>query len=268
MKRYGLKIGIGIGILAVLALVFWWGGNAPDLRGWPVERQQSVVLDASDMPLTEVPKEEQAKPEQQQPDAGKTLSAEEKMALAEQLAEEQATDNNARQQTAEKPAENQGGEPVAEQRPAPVEPEQAAVTSQENTCTLTVRCDTVLQNRNWLNPEKAEIIPADGVIFPEKTVTFYEGESVYNVLLREMKQNKIHMEFTMTPVYNSAYIEGIGNLYEFDCGELSGWMYRVNGWYPNYGSSRYAIKPGDKIEVLYTCDLGADIGGHYAFGKQ
>lgn len=267
MRRYGLKIGIGIGILAALALVFWWGGNAPGLRGWQPEQRQSVVLDASNMPLTEVPKEDKAVQEQR-PDKGEKLSAEEKEALSNQLAAKEAADSNAQQQPAESPDDVQDAADDIKQPPAPTEPEQAAVTGTENTCTLTVRCDTVLRNRDWLNPEKAEIIPADGVIFPEKTVTFYEGESVYNVLLREMKQNKIHMEFTMTPVYNSAYIEGIGNLYEFDCGELSGWMYRVNGWYPNYGSSRYTIQPGDKIEVLYTCDLGVDIGGHYAFGKQ
>lgn len=33
---------------------------------------------------------------------------------------------------------------------------------------------------------------------------------------------KIHMESSFTPVYNSAYIEGIHNLYEFDVGKLSG----------------------------------------------
>ena len=67
-----------------------------------------------------------------------------------------------------------------------------------------------------------------------------------------------------TPVYNSAYIEGISNLYEFDCGERSGWMYKVNGWFPNYGCSRYELKNGDKIEWVYTCDLGRDVGGDYS----
>ena len=62
-------------------------------------------------------------------------------------------------------------------------------------------------------------------------------------------------------MYNSAYIEGINNLYEFDCGELSGWMYKVNGWFPNYGCSRYQLKEGDVIEWVYTCDLGVDVGG-------
>lgn len=140
----------------------------------------------------------------------------------------------------------------------------------ELTCTLSVRCDTVLQNLDRLDDRKADILPKDGVIFAEKNVSFYEGESVFNLLMREMKQNKIHLEFENTPVYKSAYIEGIANLYEFDCGELSGWMYRVNGYFPNYGCSRYLIKPYDKIEWVYTCDLGADVGGDYSArnGKQ
>ena len=72
---------------------------------------------------------------------------------------------------------------------------------------------------------------------------------MFNVLVREMKRNKIHMEFENTPIYNSAYIEGIANLYEFDCGELSGWMYKVNDWFPNYGCSRYQLKAGDRIHI-------------------
>ena len=72
------------------------------------------------------------------------------------------------------------------------------------------------------------------------------------------------LEFENTPIYNSAYIEGIGNLYEFDCGELSGWMYQVNGWFPNYGCSRYQLKEGDQVQWVYTCDLGADVGGNYS----
>ena len=70
------------------------------------------------------------------------------------------------------------------------------------------------------------------------------------------------MEFVNTPMYNSAYIEGIHNLYEFDCGQLSGWIYKVNGWSPNYGCSRYALKDGDVIEWVYTCNLGIDVDAY------
>ncbi len=130
----------------------------------------------------------------------------------------------------------------------------------ELTCTLSVRCDNALLKEG----ANIETLPSDGIIFAECEVVFYEGESVFNVLLREMKKNKIHFEYVDVPIYNSAYIEGINNLYEFDLGELSGWMYKVNGIFPNYGCSKYTIKKDDKIEWVYTCDLGKDVGGEYS----
>lgn len=157
-------------------------------------------------------------------------------------------------------------DPVPEGKPLPVEPQDVEFSDVPHTCTLSVRCDTILDNMDWLDPEKVELVPEDGVIFPATEVTFYEGESVFNVLQREMRKAGIHMEFEDTPMYNSAYIEGINNLYEFDCGELSGWMYKVNDWFPNYGCSRYQLQPGDVVEWVYTCDLGIDVGGYYAAG--
>ncbi|MDR1558269.1 MAG: DUF4430 domain-containing protein [Clostridiales bacterium] len=158
--------------------------------------------------------------------------------------------------------------PVPEGNPTPVEPQNVTVSNGEYSCTLSVRCDTLLDKMNLLDKEKWELVPTDGVIFPAATVTFYEGESVFNVLQREMKRAKIHLEFVNTPIYNSAYIEGLNNLYEFDAGELSGWMYKVNDWYPNYGSSRYQLKDGDVVEWRYTCDLGRDLGEYWIKGKQ
>ena len=68
------------------------------------------------------------------------------------------------------------------------------------------------------------------------------------------------MEYMDTPLYDSAYIEGIGNLYEFDCGNESGWMYCVNDQFPNYGCSHHMLADGDVIRWKYTCDLGRDVG--------
>ena len=133
---------------------------------------------------------------------------------------------------------------VPEETPAPV-----------TTCTLSVTCEALLENMGKLKEEKRQIVPEDGIIFKSQTVEFFEGESVFDVMLREMKKNKIHFEFVKTPLYDSAYIEGVGNLYEFDCGRHSGWMYRVNGESPTYGCSHYILKNGDKIEFYYTCDM-------------
>ena len=166
-------------------------------------------------------------------------------ASSEQKASEETTPKPQKQEPQETPA----AEPVAED--TKVE-DVVAVT----TCSLSIRCDDVLSNMQKLNKEKTGLIPSDGIIYENKTAVFYEGETVFNVLVRELKKNKIHYEFTHTPIYNSNYINGIGNLYEFDCGELSGWLYKVNGAMPSYGSSQYKLKDKDVVEFYYSCNKG------------
>ena len=134
------------------------------------------------------------------------------------------------------------------------------------TCTISIRCDTILNNMNLLKPEKAAVLPADGTILQTTTVTVNENESVFDLLQRVTREKQIPMEAEFTPMYNSAYIEGIHNIYEFDCGPLSGWMYNVNGVFAKYGASQRKLKNGDVIEWVYTCDLGKDIAGGYVTG--
>ena len=158
-------------------------------------------------------------------------------------------------------------DPVPAGKPMPVEPENQQINQATSyTCTFSIECSTILNNLSMLDPDKREMVPSNGVILRTTTVTFYEGESVFDVLQRLCREKGIHLESSWTPIYNSAYIEGIHNLYEFDCGSLSGWMYKVNGWYPNYGCSRYQLEEGDVVEWRFTCDLGNDIGGAYAVG--
>ncbi|MDR0883807.1 MAG: DUF4430 domain-containing protein [Oscillospiraceae bacterium] len=144
--------------------------------------------------------------------------------------------------------------------PATSRIEKEEIVCEEGTCILAVRCDTALNNFDKLDPAKRDILPADGVIFATKKVSFVTGESVFDLLKREMKTAKIPLEFTPGVGKTGAYIEGIANLYEFDCGALSGWEYRVNGVFPSGGSNSVPVQTGDKIEWLYSCDLGRDIG--------
>lgn len=123
----------------------------------------------------------------------------------------------------------------------------------EYTCTMSVSCEAILENIDKLKPEKQGLVPEDGVIYYAKTIEFAEGESAFDLLLREMKNNNIHIEFEYTPAFDSTYIEGIGNLYEFDCGDMSGWLYKVNGKLADCGSSQYILCPGDIVEWVYTC---------------
>jgi len=105
-----------------------------------------------------------------------------------------------------------------------------------------------------LESKWAGIVPASGCILDVTTVEIEQGNSVFDILNRVCQKYKIHMEHR-----SKNYINGINNLYEFDGGRWSGWMYSVNGWYPNYGCGTYFVKAGDVIEWNYTCDLGSDL---------
>ncbi len=120
-----------------------------------------------------------------------------------------------------------------------------------NTVSVTVDCSDVLNNMESLKEEKRGIIPQNGIMYANSKVEIQEGDSVFDVLRRALISSGVHLEFSLTPVYNSAYIEGIGNLYEFDCGERSGWKFSVNGEVPRVGCSDVLVKPSDKIVFFY-----------------
>lgn len=124
---------------------------------------------------------------------------------------------------------------------------------------ISISCDTILKNLEDFPENKLSLVPTNGTILQKTTVEIADGDSVFDVLLNVTKDKKIHMEFVSTPIYGSAYIEGINNIYEFDCGDLSGWMYRVNGVVPTIGISGYILNENDVIEILYSCDLGKDL---------
>jgi hypothetical protein len=113
-------------------------------------------------------------------------------------------------------------------------------------------------------------VPKNGYIVKDVTMEFEVGESVYDVLRRVCETHTctdnckycekegIQMESTYTPQFNNYYVEGIHQLYEKDCGGTSGWTYWVNGVFPNYGSSQYIVKNGDRIEWIYSIEMDAN----------
>ncbi len=294
------KFMMAIFIISLLAVAFFWGGGnkevVPLSHDEISEGIEKVYNNENTLDVNKDNEEKKSLSEDLVNELEKNLNMEieqlEKITKLEEDKQKEITEkNNKEDNTLEKEIENEKPidlklekeriiaednkrkdkkdkyltDPVPEGKPKPVEWQDVTINKdKELTCTLSVTCKTILNNMHLFNMDKIDVLPEDGIIYETQKVTFYEGESVFDVLLREMRKNKIHMEFAMTPIYNSNYVEGINNLYEFDCGELSGWMYRVNGWFPNYGSSRYMVQDGDVIEWIYTCDLGRDIGGEWA----
>ena len=264
------KLFAAVAIVAVLALAFYFGGGAPGSRGWTVENAPAASNVDSAAPSAAASTPEQGEPADSAPEheeepAPDASSAPEHAQEPDAGAAAAPVDSNV-EINPDTGKDAYQTEPVSEGKPAPVEPQEAEVSDAALTCTLSISCATILDNMALCDPEKVELVPADGWLLEPLTVTFYEGENVFNVLQRTCKQQKIHMEYEDTPIYNSAYIEGIGNLYEFDVGEKSGWMYKVNGWFPNYGCSRYQLEDGDEVCWVYTCDLGADVGDNSMTG--
>ena len=137
-----------------------------------------------------------------------------------------------------------------------------------DTVTLTIRCDTAVNNGMHLESKWAGIVPASGCILDTTTFEINDGDTVFDVLCQARDKFKLHMQYKGAG--SGIYVEGINNLYEFDGGRWSGWMYCVNDWYPNYGCGVYYLQPGDVIEWNYTCDLGCDLenGDPYGYGKE
>lgn len=171
------------------------------------------------------------------------------------------------EQTTLPPASSGSGGSSSAPVPTPA-PEVPAVTpppsqqpSSTISVTLEIRCDPLAQDPSRLaDSSKQAYVPADGTILGSTTMQVKEGSTVFDVLTAACRDNNIHIEYSYYSGFQSYYIEGINHLYEFDGGQVSGWLYRVNGVFPQYGCSAYTLKDGDSIALLYTCDGGADVG--------
>lgn len=234
---------IGLGIVLILTGAFFAGG--------PLQSDQAQVFQAPALTAV-LAKEKPA-------DAGWKQKLEQPEAQSEQVGERTPT---------EPPADEP--EVLVPDQIAPSEPEQSVPTASEPTvpetpedenCTISISCAVLTDQLELLPEEKRDLVPSDGWILKQTAVDFTEGESVFDMLQRVTREQKIHLEASFTPVYDSSYVEGIGNLYEFDAGPLSGWTYTVNGAFVGLGSSQVAVESGDVICWMYTCDLGKDVGG-------
>lgn len=134
-------------------------------------------------------------------------------------------------------------------------------TDNVQTCSLTVSCKMLLQNPDALDSSKLSLVPSDGVLLNVADAVIEPGDTVFSLLLREVQNRKMHIEYSGTS--KTAYIEGIGNIYEFDGGSLSGWVYKVNGKAQSIGCREYTLQKGDIVEFFYTLNLGSDVGVSY-----
>ena len=146
---------------------------------------------------------------------------------------------------------------IIDERCMETQPDDTARDEERKICTVEIRCDAVLGREE--DPSAA--VPRGGVILPTTPVKFTQGENVFEVLRRVCKTAGIPFEYKYLLMIGGHYITGIGGLEAGDYGDNSGWLYKVNGWYPNFGASKYEVMDGDVIVWEYSCDGGsADLG--------
>lgn len=116
-----------------------------------------------------------------------------------------------------------------------------------------------------VQPEKIDstiiysiVISSNEVPLPPTKMEIADGDTVLSALIEITQKQKIQMDYRGGQGA-SAYVEGIDNVYEFDRGQGSGWMYRVNGIFPDRGAGAVPLLAGDRVEWLYTTNLGVDL---------
>lgn len=120
------------------------------------------------------------------------------------------------------------------------------------TCTVTVECKSILDHMDDLKEGHEEFVPDDGYIIKNYTYKAKKGYTAYDALKGACKKNDIKLTAKSTSY--GTYVSGINNLDEFDCGDQSGWMYSVNGQFPNTSCGNLTVKDKDNIIFEYVCE--------------
>ncbi|TVY07610.1 S-layer homology domain-containing protein [Paenibacillus cremeus] len=92
-----------------------------------------------------------------------------------------------------------------------------------------------------------------GTILDSTSVELLTGDTAYSVLAR-----KLGSRVSSRGSGSSIYVSSIDGLNE--SGSQKGWMYSVNGTFPNYSAGAYTLKDKDVVAWKYTENLGSDIG--------
>lgn len=125
------------------------------------------------------------------------------------------------------------------------------------TVSLEIRCDTIVGKSD------SEYIPDDGTILAVTDFEIEEGDTVFDILNEAAQTYSIQVENKGSSAHGMVYIAGINYIYEYDFGDLSGWVYHVNGITPSRNCGEYILSDGDEIQWLYTCEIGHDLNEVY-----
>ena len=109
--------------------------------------------------------------------------------------------------------------------------------------------------------DNAKAISETGVLVDGVEIGLPEGATAYDAV-------KSACDAAKAPVVKNGegealYIESVSSLSAGDCGDLSGWLFNINGKYGSEGINAAKVADGDAVNLLYTVNMGEDIGASF-----
>lgn len=102
-------------------------------------------------------------------------------------------------------------------------------------------------------------VTADGEEWLSDSVTLDEGATVAELIKTALEKAGMKADGIESGYIRSVTKDGKA-LGQFDGGELSGWMFEVNGAAPDRGIADYVLKSGDKVRLYFTSDYTQESG--------
>lgn len=117
-------------------------------------------------------------------------------------------------------------------------------------CTVSIDASRVALSSTMAAHDAMEKLDSKLPALNKVDVAFSEGETALDVVVRALQENKIQYE-----IDDTNFFMGIGNLYNGDAGELSGWLYTVNDESLSSAASQYKVQEGDHVCFFFVTDF-------------
>ncbi len=118
--------------------------------------------------------------------------------------------------------------------------------------TVGADCSAVLAAMDKIDADinPASVIPVDGAVIAECEIYAEEGATAFEALITAARGQRVAVDY-IGSIYG-VYVRGIGHIYEFGFGDMSGWIYKVNGESPDVSAGEFVLSEGDRVEFIYT----------------
>lgn len=136
-----------------------------------------------------------------------------------------------------------------------VETNKKTEESNQSTKNTTDSTNTIQNQTDNKIKVSVQVIGVDSTMMTG-TISIDKEATAYSVLKQLASQKGVSIE--INGFGSTIYVKKIGDIAEFDKGNKSGWLYRVNGVRPNCGANSYVLSDGDNVKWYYTIDYTKD----------